>query len=479
MTDQTQAIRDLLLQRFANRPAVVLCGRDDDAAEWRLLLDAEHRKRCLPVALDTAGPGGQDQTITGATGHLAWQHSIIAGLDGSGWLSRAVDAFDPDQQALLVVPDPLDPPAAGARPRFGRRPSAWRLLEDKTVVDTVWDILGIRRAPAIVVDPAVDSAAPAASIDQGAGVVCSAQSSGGTVMAGGDGVRWWRRDRSTSPPYTQLSHSARLRLMPLLEGLPVRLHGFVLPASVVCFPSMEIVALPRPEHSTFLCAGTVRLPVDMPDLIQGTEDIGAALRFHLGYRGAFAVDGIISADGFMPTDFNARLTSAIEDTSSDLRVLTQATNLLIREGIELDHAVAHDLVETVFSRKTAFTIYGAASQANVHAETQTNVTWSGSRLVVAQSRDADGHLTLTPCVRGWQLTARLHADRLPTAGPLGLIAPEVFRFSDRIWGTHFGELLPPFGANLLRVPTARDPTPNRESRQVQDAESMPGPAPGR
>jgi hypothetical protein len=74
---------------------------------------------------------------------------------------------------------------------------------------------------------------------------------------------------------------------------------------------------------------------------------------------------------------------------------------------------------------------------------------------------ADGTLTLNPSPRGWQMTARLAVDRLPTEGPMGSLAVELFRFCDRNWGTDFGELEPPFGMRSLRTPSRTRPDHGR------------------
>jgi len=454
-----ELIRDHLQRVLAGRSVIVLCGREDDAVAWQRLL-GERPDRCLTIALDAAARRHCDHRAAGATGHLAWHHDIIAGLDGSGWLSQAADAFDPDRGAALVLPDPLDPPAAGTRSRIGRRPSGWRLLEDKTLVDTVWDLLAVHRAPSIVADVtdiAADVEALGALVDQGAGVVCSSQSAG-TPMAGADGVCWWRRGQPPRLPNRQLAGRVRVRLMPLFEGLPVRLHGLVMPTSVVGFQPMEVVALPRTEHGTFLCAGAVPTLEESEALTRRTERIGVALRRQLGYLGAFSVDGVITEDGFMPTDLNARLTSAIEDRPSDLRVLLQATNLLVREGVEPGSDVVRKLSDMIFTRKAKHTVYGAAATSSVDAPCSVDVRWSGDDFVTAHDGEADGTLTLSPSLRGWQLTARLVVDRLPTGGPMGPLAVELFRFCDRNWGTDFGELEPPFGNAALQTHAARAPT---------------------
>lgn len=206
---------------------------------------------------------------------------------------------------------------------------------------------------------------------------------------------------------------------------------------------MELVTLPRPARGTFLCAGAVPILDDTAEFAEQTDRIGASLRERLGYRGGFSVDGILTVNGFIPTDFNARLTSAMEAAPPDRRVLLHAVNLLARAGIEPDISAVERLAEETFTAGTTCTIFGAATRANEHVPPETSIRWVGDRLV-ADPLGADGTLVISPSPRGWLLTATLVSDQLPAGGRVGPWAPEVFRLSDEVLGTDFGNLAPPF-----------------------------------
>lgn len=437
---------------------IVVCGRTDDARAWRDLLGPA---RCLALPLDDAPPEARTRPLRGASDHLAWQHHALAGLDGSGWLARPADAFDPNHSGTLVLPDPLDPPRAGTRHRLGPRHPAWRLCEDKTVVDTLWDTIGTPRAPSIITDGVADLGALGVHVASGSGVVCSCQPIGAGPAAGGDGIWWWRDEPPAGIPAGEPAW--RVRLMPLLEGVPVRLHGFALGQTVVPFPPMELVTLPRITDGTFLCAGAVASLGSAANLLAQTERLGEGLRERLGYRGGFSVDGILTADGFMPTDFNARLTSAMEAAPPQLRVQLHAANLLARHGSEPAPTIVEALADEIFTAQAIQTLYGSAGRVRDGAPRQLPVRWNGTHLVAADGSPADGQLRISPSPRGWLLTARLIAARLPTRGRLGPLAPEVFRLSDQVLGTDFGDLAPPFGTR----PAIRPP----RQRTGQDAEN--------
>ena len=67
--------------------------------------------------------------------------------------------------------------------------------------------------------------------------------------------------------------------MPFLEGIPCSIHG------VVFHPDRRV---------------------------------GAGLRERVGYRGAFTVDGVLAAQGFLPTELNPRLGAGLSTMTRDL-----------------------------------------------------------------------------------------------------------------------------------------------------------------
>jgi hypothetical protein len=418
---------------------IVLCARPDDATAWRDVLGAD---RCLALPLDSA-PVLPVRTLRGASDHLAWQHQLIAGLDQPGWLTSQADAFDTQRAATLLLPDPLDPPQTGARRGFGRRSPVWRVLENKTIVDTLWDTMSIPRARSIVADSPANLAQLGGLVDQGAGVVCAVQPGDGSGSAGGDGIYWW----SSQPPPTVQSavRDARVRLMPLLPGLPTRLHGLVTTSDVIPFPPLEVVALPRLDRGTFLCAGTAPMLGEHGELLAITEHAGQVLRDRIAYRGAFSIDGILTTAGFRPTDLNARLTSAMEAVPSPLRIRLHLANMLAREDAELDPHALRTLARTVFGRPANYTLYGAATTANDRPRAAL-VRWQGEHLRVADGGQAHGQLTISPSLRGWLLTAKLRVEHLLPNRSLNSLAPQVFELSDAVLGTDFGALTASEGA---------------------------------
>lgn len=92
-------------------------------------------------------------------------------------LVEAVDRFDPERAARVVrALFSTGAPVAG-RATWGARPAAWQALEDKTIIDALWDEAGLERAPSEVVEVDADALrAASARLDEGAGVVWAGDS---------------------------------------------------------------------------------------------------------------------------------------------------------------------------------------------------------------------------------------------------------------------------------------------------------------
>jgi hypothetical protein len=103
----------------------------------------------------------------------------------------ALDRWDPGREALVLSPMFNELPEIAGRRVYGPRRPEWRRLEDKVVVDALWDDLGVTRAPSEVV-PAEAAALRAAAgrLDRGAG----------TAWAGDAPRAWPRSGRSRWSP---------------------------------------------------------------------------------------------------------------------------------------------------------------------------------------------------------------------------------------------------------------------------------------
>lgn len=228
-----------------------------------------------------------------------------------------LDEWDPDRRARVIVPFSWSAFEIDGRPTWGARPATWEELEDKVVASAIWDEAGIERAPDAVVDLDDEGALRSAhrALSDGRGTVWAGDSHEGW-HGGATSVRW-AVDESLVPRLAAelAARHRQVRVMPFLDGIPCSIHGMVVGDRVVAFRPCEMIVLRDPAAGRFHYAA-VATYWDPPDVVREemrtvARAVGEVLRRRVGFRGAFTVDGVVTADGFRPTELNARLGSAL------------------------------------------------------------------------------------------------------------------------------------------------------------------------
>ena len=253
-----------------------------------------------------------------------------------------VEAFDPDHKARAIGPIfDLGLPVAG-RAKFGARPVSWQALEDKTTIDALWDDVAIARAPSRIVESTHDALWGAhLDLDDGLGTVWVGDNREG-FHGGAEYLRWVRSRQDAQRASEFLAGvSDRARVMPFLEGIPCSIHGMVFPDQTITLRPCEMIVLRHPTlprlHYSSAATFWDAQPEDARAMRQMAQRVGDALRARVGYRGAFTIDGVMTDEGFVPTELNPRFGAA-------LTYLTRPTpglhmmliNLAVVEGIEAD-----------------------------------------------------------------------------------------------------------------------------------------------
>jgi len=236
---------------------------------------------------------------------------------------NALDRYDPDHSAMVVGTFLHElAEVAGRRSLAYRRPE-WLSLDDKTVIDSVWDKIGITRESSEIVAVEPDSIRTAAKrLDKGDGVVLSGDSRDG-VGGGATGVRWVHTDPDfgNALEYFQ-QHCDQVRVMPFLEGIPCSIHGIVFPDYVAALRPVEMIVLRKSNSHEFFYAGTATFwdpePRDREAMRTVAKKVGNALRDTVHYRGIFTVDGVLTKDGFRPTELNPRSGAGIKPVLSGI-----------------------------------------------------------------------------------------------------------------------------------------------------------------
>ena len=347
-----------------------------DATYWRDLLRPEYQGRRFLIATEILAGAVGDVELLGEYG--AQRPLVLAASRGVGpvptaddaevvvhevsggstmaWLRSVertwrhlppdvlarVDAWDPEREAI-VLPNFLfgDGDIAG-RPTYGGRRPEWVELDDKTRIDAVWDRAGVARAPSAVVPLERDALAEAsAALDWGRGTVWVADNRAGWHGAA-ELVRWIEDPAAAAPAYRFLADVAdRVRVMPFLEGLPCSIHGIVFPEMVVVGPPIEMLVFREPGSGRFRYSGTGSFwepeSTRGGDMRASAERVGDFLATEYGYRGMFAMDGVMTTHGFLPTELNTRLGPGLAVAASVIDGLPLgALNRSLVAGADLD-----------------------------------------------------------------------------------------------------------------------------------------------
>jgi hypothetical protein len=316
-------VRSQLRAVFAGRSVILAGGVAASAVQPVDRLRGLGAERFL-VASSGAGTGGRpDGTDVELIDLLEWEtpgrDDVIASFREeeraiaapSDALLDAVRRFDPRGDAIVLVPPFIDVRRLGDRPVFGARRSEWVALEDKTIADELFDATGVPR-PASAVVPADASAiaSAAAALDRGEGTVWSADAREG-FNGGGAYVRWVRGEADRRDALDRLLPKCdRVRVAAFVDGVPCSIHGFVVDDGVAVFRPVELVTLraPSPPRLRYCGCATFFDPpaVHVATMRAAVSRIGDHLREHVGYRGAFTLDGIASPDGWVATECNPR-----------------------------------------------------------------------------------------------------------------------------------------------------------------------------
>lgn len=305
--------------RFGGRRIVVVVETLSAAAATVEALGRAGAEDVFVVATAGAGAAPPDdlpddrRLVLGRTGPglLGTRRAAQAALaDPPEALVTALARFDPAGRAEVVGLGTSEVPRLAGRRFVAWRRPAWVACDDKTTADALWDRAGVPRVPSEVVaaDPAALLAA-SRRLDRGAGVVWAADSTTGW-HGGAAGVRHVTGAASAAAATEELASLARrVRVMPFLEGIPCSIHGVVHDHGVLGLRPVEMLVF-QDGAGSFRYTGYATFWDPPDDDRRQLRDIAAAvgrrLAVEVGFRGPFTVDGVLTAQGFRPTELNPR-----------------------------------------------------------------------------------------------------------------------------------------------------------------------------
>lgn len=450
----TRHIQELSAQLVRGRRIVVICAVLAGATSRVAALKADGAGDVLVLCLgqgtgDLPAPDEAEWVIcpsapisTVADEIRVWQQFVD---QPPAEALHALQTFDPTGDAVAVTLLPVTLEEYAGRESWGGRPAAYTALEDKTLSQQIWDAAGVASAPEEVVDVTPDALRDsAARLDRGAGTVWSADASDG-MNGGADRVFWVCDEEQAHAAYAELkTYAERARLMPFLDGVPCSIHGIVLADGVVVLRPVELIVLRQPGSSKFLYYGmsTTWDPADADREVMRdvARRVGTYLQREHDYRGAFGIDGIMTADGFRPHELNPRFSGGISTIGKGLPdlPLNRLHDMLVR-GVDIGVPAA-DLERVLVDAADASRFASAHTVTHRVHPTATGLVYvAGSPAgldITLDEEAAVGSLELGPHAAGG-LVRFMPADPQP-GERLAPWAAAALQLADRIWSTGFG-----------------------------------------
>ena len=336
---------------------------------------------------------------------------------------EAIEDFDPACRGVWSATPFVtsDQPIAG-RPVLGGRPAAFMALEDKLLAEELWTAAAVPAAPSRIVP--VDHAALAAAAAEVAGPLGSVWSGDarGGFNGGGNFVRWVTDEHEAAAAFAFFSPRCdRVRVLPFLDGVPCSIHGMVLPDGTAVFRPVEIAMLRDPVRHRFVYGGLGTFwdppAADRDAMREVARRVGEQLRTRYSYRGGFGVDGILTADGFRPTELNSRMSAGLTTVAAVDRAFMSLLQANLLAGIDtgLDVASLESLVPLMDSHRSGRPT-ALVERLHVGEAHEFPVAWDGRRLQPSPVRTDDvvavadtpsgGFASIVPC------SFMRHGDRL-------------------------------------------------------------------
>lgn len=448
---------ELLTPLYAGRRWIITADAAAAATGMvQRILDAG--AEAVMVIAGNEGTGPQPATeifIVGTTGTTMMDgiRAFAAAITApSPELRAAIDAFDPTGEATVLSNYLISTAEICGRSVYGMARPAWKDLEDKMIVDGVWDRARVDRAPSAIVGIADESAIHAALLELGSGdgAVLVADNSEGW-HGGGEYTRCLAPGTDPAPTLGFFAeHSRRVRIMPFLRGVPCSIHGLVTSDAVSVFRPVEMLVYRRAGSDEFVYTGMNTVwdpPASVREQMRdAARSVGALIRNEVGYRGAFGIDGVCTATGFIPTELNPRLTSGlgIQADSSGSYPMGDITRAIIA-GIDVDlrlDELEHDIVAGADATRTGRWLR-PITHLSVTETTEQPIRYDGTSWQPVDDADATATMSLGPSPQGALVYVKLTENHgLAPGGSIAEVAAASFAVSDDMWDTQIGDLIP-------------------------------------
>ncbi|HSM02146.1 MAG TPA: hypothetical protein VK960_06920 [Acidimicrobiia bacterium] len=417
-------------ERGAPRP-LLLCGT---RGTGELPTDED----CEMVVLETRG----DTMMEG----LRAYHAALRDLPT--WAMDRIDLWDPQREARVLASFVDTDFEIDGRRSWGGRPESWIALEDKTTVQEIWRAAGVDHAPVEVVS------ADAANLTDAARRLGG---SGGTVWAGDNREGWhggaeYTRyvadpDDADEPIGFFSARCDEVRVMPFLEGVPASIHGMVFPGRVAAFRPIEMVVFRTPGSDRFRYASASSSwdPTDevREEMRAAARRVGSHLRDLVDFKGAFTMDGVVTSDGWLPTELNPRFGAGlgIIARAADMPLLGISRLLAARETEGLDAAEIESISVEASDANRHLGGFSVVTQRIDETE-ERRAAWDGERVRFVEGDGGNAAMMRGPAAMGGMVRFTLDQEQIVPGTQAAPVVREAFRATDEEWGTGIGELIP-------------------------------------
>ena len=402
---------------------------------------------------DREGITGIDLGLSFQGGLRETLHASERALEGlSPAIQARVDRFDPARKARAIGAIFCSGRPIARRTVFGARTASWRALEDKMVIDALWDAAGVPRGPSSVVPARFRDLVQAAdALDRGHGTVWVGDNREGW-HGGAELLRWVRTSQQAAAAHEFLArHCDRVRVMPFLEGIPCSIHGWVFPSQTIALRPCEMLVFRIPGSDTLSYAGASTLwepPASIYEQMRRHAlNVGEHLRATVGYRGSFTMDGIVTKDGFVPTELNPRFGGALARMAQSLPELPlYLLHLATAEGLELDYrpgALEEFIISTARANPVCRAMQMLPGRFDLEPQELPILrTKDGGWRPCEHGETVQATLRLGPATNGSILFATVKSGVLPLGASSAPPLCAALALADRLWELGLGDLTP-------------------------------------
>lgn len=456
MTPTVAALFAALTDFFRDRP-IVLVGRP--LCQYTRIVStlSEFGARAPLVLANGLGSGSAPDRIAqcviidlGVDGYTGTARATDQFLRSPSAVARqALDRYDPERRALVLVDSNVSHDTLAGRRVADGRSAVWAGLEDAPAVDAILRAVQAPRLPARLTRCDAGALRSAhEDMDLGRGTLWFGDSRAGPRLSWEQA--WLVGSSDDAAEATSgLAECDWIRVLPNVSGIPAAVAGLVLPDGVAVLSPAEELVLGRPEGGRFRYAGasTYYDPAGALSAMRSVaRSVGRFLAAQHGFRGAFAVSGIVRGEDFLAVDLLTRLAAPHHATS---RALPELPWPLLQAAVVSGHDLgvsAVDVEETVGAGVMAAPWSVATLDVPKGFGPGRSTCWltrdGGGLRAAAPGEPSRGCLVLDQSSARGAVSIVVGPGLLTGGGLMGEAASAAFALSDRMWCTGLGALKP-------------------------------------